>query len=152
MKNFSLLSAVIAVMLTVTAISCTTAQGGYDDEYYSTYDRRTPNRVYVDDPYYGTVVLERDPYSGRYYQVSPYGYSYRNNNRYNKAYNRGSYRYRDNSYYRNNQNSNTGNNQGQTGQQRKDDGKEKGGSQKESSWQLMNEENSETEPDTYQCT
>jgi hypothetical protein len=116
MKNFSLLSAVIAVMLTVTAVSCTTAQGGYDDEYYSTYDRRTPNRVYVDDPYYGTVVLERDPYSGRYYQISPYGYSYRNNTRYNKVYSRN----RNNYYYRNNQNTNTRNNQGQTEQQKKD--------------------------------
>ena len=116
MKNFSLLSAVIAVMLTVTAVSCTTAQGGYDDEYYNTYDRRTPNRVYVDDPYYGTVILERDPYSGRYYQVSPYGYSYRNNTRYNKVYSRN----RNNYYYRNNQNTNTRNNQGQTEQQKKD--------------------------------
>lgn len=116
MKNFNLLSAVIVVVLMVTAISCTTAQGGYGDEYYSTYDRRTPNRVYVDDPYYGTVILERDPYSGRYYQASPYGYSYRNNTRYNKAYSRN----RNNYYYRNNENSNTRNNQGQTEQQKKD--------------------------------
>lgn len=121
MKNFSLLSAVIAVMLTVTAISCTTAQGGYDDEYYSTYDRRTPNRIYVDDPYYGTTVLERDPYSGRYYQVSPYGYSYRNNIRYNNVYSRN----RNNYYYRNNQNSNPRNNQGQIEQQKKDSEKQR---------------------------
>ena len=74
MKNLNFLSVVVALVLMVTAVSCVTPlQGGYDDDYYST-ERRTSDRIYVNDPYYGTIVLERDPYSGRYYQVSPYGY------------------------------------------------------------------------------
>ena len=117
MKNFNFLSVVIALVLMVTAVSCMTPQGGYNDDYYTTNDRRAPNRVYVDDPYYGTIVLERDPYSGRYYQVSPYGYSYGYNNRYDRRYDN---RYRDNYYYRRNQGNNSGNNQQQTEQQRKD--------------------------------
>ena len=93
MKRFNFLSAVIAIVLVVTVASCTTMQGGgYEDDYY-TDSRRSPNRIYVDDPYYGTIVLERDPYSGRYYQVGPYNsYSryddpyYRNNNYRNRVY------------------------------------------------------------------
>src|SRR5215204_6474486 len=100
MKRFNLLSAVIAVLLMVTAVSCTTMRGTEDDYYDRTqYERVQPsNRIYVDDPYRGTVVLERDPYTGRYYEVGTYGgnygyrndrYSnvYRNNTRYNKTYN-----------------------------------------------------------------
>jgi hypothetical protein len=115
MKSLNFLSMVIALVLVATAVSCTTLQGGYDDEYYST-ERRTPNRIYVDDPYYGTIVLEKDPYSGRYYQVSPYGYSYGYNNRTYRGYNN---RYRD-YYYRNNRSNNSGSTQQQTEQQRKD--------------------------------
>jgi len=118
MKKFNFLSAVIAVVLMVTAVSCTTMQGAADDEYYSA-GRQVGNRIYVDDPYYGTVVLERDPYSGRYYQVSPYGYStpYRNYNRYYRNYNN---YYRDRGYYsRDNRNNNSGNNQQQTEEQKK---------------------------------
>ena len=114
MKSLNFLSVVLALVLVVAAVSCTTLQGGYDDEYYST-DRRTPNRIYVEDPYYGTVVLERDPYSGRYYQVSPYGYSYGSNNRYYRGYNN---RYRDSYYYRNR--SNNSGNQQQAEQQKRE--------------------------------
>jgi hypothetical protein len=101
MKRFNFLPAVIAVVLMVVAASCTT-MGGTQDEYY---ERQTAgNRIYVDDPYRGTVILERDPYSGRYYEVGSYGSAYpgtlyRNypDNRYygrtnnNRNYNRGGY-------------------------------------------------------------
>src|SRR5829696_1261062 len=90
MKRFNLLSAVIAVVLMVTAVSCTTMRGTEDDYYYdrTQYDRVQPsNRIYVDDPYRGTIVLERDPYTGRYYEVGSYGgnYGYRND-RYSNVY------------------------------------------------------------------
>lgn len=100
----------------VVAVSCTpireTSGGG--DEYYSTAPRpAAPSRIYVDDPYAGTVVLERDPYTGRYYQVSPNAYRSspygRYNNGYDPYYNDRYYRndgyYRNNRTYRNNTNS-----------------------------------------------
>jgi hypothetical protein len=75
----------IVLVLMVTAVSCTTMTGT-QDEYYER--GQTSNRVYVEDPYRGTVVLERDPYTGRYYEVNSYG-SY--NNRYPRVYNSNSY-------------------------------------------------------------
>lgn len=97
MKRFSFLSVVIAAVLLVTAVSCTTMAGA-DDGYYER--RPTSDRVYVDDPYRGVVVLERDPYSGRYYEVDSYGsyYGSRYYNNYGGRYNTYS---RDNDRYRN---------------------------------------------------
>lgn len=102
MKRFNFIPAVIAIVLMITAASCTTMTGT-QDEYY---ERSSANRVYVDDPYRGTIVLERDPYTGRYYEVNSYGYNsrvYRNNNsRYgNSNYGRNNTRYRSNNngYY-----------------------------------------------------
>ena len=111
MKRFSFLQVAIALILMVTAVSCTTMQGT-EDEYYSTQSRRVAaDRVYVNDPYRGTVVLERDPYTGRYYEVSsPYStynnrydsrYDSRNDRRYSSRTNSGSYG-RNNRNYRNN--------------------------------------------------
>jgi hypothetical protein len=119
MKRFTFLSAVILILLMVAGASCTTLNSGYDDEYYTTNDR-TPNRIYVDDGYNGTIVLEKDPYTGRYYQVSPYGYSsgYNNYNRYNRNYSRNRVYSRNNNGY--NYPSNTNTNQQPTEQQRKD--------------------------------
>ena len=91
MKRFSFLQVAIALILMVTAVSCTTMQGIEDDEYYSTQSRRVAaDRVYVNDPYRGTVVLERDPYTGRYYEVSsPYStYNNRYDSRYDSRYDR----------------------------------------------------------------
>ncbi|MGZ5190414.1 MAG: hypothetical protein ACXWCZ_05305 [Flavisolibacter sp.] len=108
MKRFSFLQVAIALVLMVTAVSCTTMQGT-EEEYYQTQSQRAfgADRVYVNDPYRGTVVLERDPYSGRYYEVSsPYTtynnrYDSRNNRRYgNSRMNNGSIR--NNRNYRNN--------------------------------------------------
>lgn len=75
MKRFNFLLAAFAIMLTITAVSCTT-MGGPRDDYYNRDNARTyGDRVYVDDPYRGTVVLQRDPRTGRYYEISsPYGY------------------------------------------------------------------------------
>ena len=84
---------IIAILFT----SCTTSQSAYDDNYERT--RRVGDRVYVDDPYYGTVILEKDPFTGRYYDVTngystrTYGYPYNNYNRYRA--------YRNNRVYRN---------------------------------------------------
>ena len=90
MKRFSFLQVAIALILMVTAVSCTTMQG-VEDEYYSTQSGRiATDRVYVNDPYRGTVVLERDPYTGRYYEVSsPYTtYNNRYDSRYDSRYDR----------------------------------------------------------------
>ena len=121
MKRFSFLQMAIALVLMVTAVSCTTMQGT-EDEYYSTQSRRVAaDRVYVNDPYRGTVVLERDPYTGRYYEVSsPYStYNNRYDSRYDSRYDRryGNSRTSSGSYGRNNRNySNNGSYQ-QTPQQ-----------------------------------
>ena len=90
MKSRNLFSVVIAALLLVTAVSCTSTRDIYqEDDGYRT-SRQVPDRILVDDPYYGTIVMERDPYTGRYYQVGSYGQS---------AY--GYDRYRDSRYYRN---------------------------------------------------
>ncbi|HEX6333350.1 MAG TPA: hypothetical protein VFZ78_03925 [Flavisolibacter sp.] len=93
MKSLSFLPVVVAVVLAVAFTSCTTVQPG-GDEYYERGTTYAPQRIYVDDPYQGTVVLERDPVTGRYYQVSPYPY-----NAYSR-YNTWDSRYRDRYYDR----------------------------------------------------
>lgn len=105
MKRFKILSAVVAVILMVGAVSCTT-MGEANDGYYYGNDRvQGSNRIYVEDPYRGTVVLERDPYSGRYYEVVPYGYSPRyGSSRYGTVYNNNT-RYRTRTTTRTNRNS-----------------------------------------------
>ena len=83
MKRFKFLSVVIALILVISAVGCATT--GNPNEYP---DR---DRVYVEDPYRGTVVLERDPVTGRYYEVDSYGGGYyRNGNIYrgNRYYGR----------------------------------------------------------------
>ena len=110
MKRFNFLLAAIALVLTVTAVSCTTMAGTQDDYYDG--QQVYGDRVYVQDPYRGTIVLERDPWTGRYHEVGGYSpYSTYGNNRY---YSRG-YRTYGNSYptyrrnsggYSNNNNSN----------------------------------------------
>ena len=82
MKRFNFLLAAIALVLTITAVSCTTMAGTQDDYYNG--QRVYGDRVYVEDPYRGTVVLQRDPRTGRYYEVSGYSpyYDGYNGNRY----------------------------------------------------------------------
>ncbi len=90
MKSLNYLQVVIAGLLLVTAVSCTSSRDLYGDEGYA---RQSADRILVEDPYYGTIVMERDPFTGRYYQVgtlgmSPYGsrYGYGRNVRNNPGY------------------------------------------------------------------
>jgi len=69
MKNVKFLLAIFtaAVLMASCATTQSTSGEDYDDLERT---RRIGNRVYVDDPYYGTVVLERDPFTGRYFDVT----------------------------------------------------------------------------------
>ena len=88
MKNIKFLLGLLTVVIVMA--SCATTQGAMDDsDMDNPRTQQIGNRVYMQDPYYGTVVLERDPFTGRYYDVSygsrlgygsPYG-----------IYNRGNY-------------------------------------------------------------
>lgn len=110
MKRFNFLPVVIAMVLLVAAVGCTTMAGTEDDYGRQIYG----NRVYVEDPYRGTIVLERDPWTGRYYEVGPYNtygtYPYYGNRVYGTRVYRGhenrNYGRSDGYYYRNNQNNN----------------------------------------------
>lgn len=100
MKRFNFLLVVVVVL--VTAVGCTTMTGTQDGYYNGGQPTRANgNRVYVTDPYRGTIVLERDPWSGRYYEVSPYGTYYGN-----RYYGRGYDTYRRNNVYYGRGNSN----------------------------------------------
>ena len=97
MKSVKFLLAIFTAA--VVMASCATTQNASGEDYDENRTRRIGDRVYVEDPYYGTVVLERDPFTGRYYDVT---YGYRG---YGSPYNTwNSYRgYRNNArYYRNN--------------------------------------------------
>lgn len=98
MKNPTILSMALIAVLMVLVTSCTPLQQSQGD-----YEERpsTSRRVYVDDPYYNnTTYLVRDPYTGMYYEVRPYGYS-----PYGSYYGRGYDPYYNDRYYRNNRNS-----------------------------------------------
>jgi hypothetical protein len=107
MKPYTFLSAVVLMLLAVAFTGCTPLRDmGGDEEYYERGPRSTAGRIYVDDPYAGTVILERDPYTGRYYQISPVGiggrfgndpFLYRNN-RFYGGFNQPIYR--NGGYYR----------------------------------------------------
>ncbi|MGZ3854043.1 MAG: hypothetical protein ACXVBJ_02250 [Flavisolibacter sp.] len=71
MKRFNFLLVAVALVLTITAVSCTTV-AGTEDGYYDPGARVYGNRVYVEDPYRGTIVMQQDPRTGRYYEVTPY--------------------------------------------------------------------------------
>lgn len=91
MKRVKLLMAMFAAVAIMA--SCTTTQYASDD-LDETTTRRIGNRVYVDDPFYGQVVLERDPFTGRYYDVT-YG-----NRGFASPYNSWNYRGYRNNYVR----------------------------------------------------
>lgn len=70
MKNIKFLLGLLAVVMIMA--SCATTQSAMEDDG-SMDDPRTQqigNRLYLQDPINGTVVLERDPYTGRYYDVT----------------------------------------------------------------------------------
>ncbi|HEV7620089.1 MAG TPA: hypothetical protein VGO09_00070 [Flavisolibacter sp.] len=60
MKRLTISSLVIAVVLMVTAVSCTAVR--YNDPYESGY--------YANAPFYSSI----DPFTGFYYNSAPYGY------------------------------------------------------------------------------
>ena len=98
MKKISFLQIAVVLALAITFVSCGLTQPGYGDEQYP--DRQVRSRQIYSDPYYnsGTTIV-RDPYTGRYYEVtpvSPYGYdayssygSYGNNPYYGRRTSRG---------------------------------------------------------------
>jgi hypothetical protein len=97
---------------------------GTQDDYYNGRDASVyGNRVYVDDPYRGTIVLERDPRTGRYYEVnSPYYNGYYGNSygrRYGRVYTSPNHRGNNGSYNRKNNNSHNQNTQRPTQDDRK---------------------------------
>lgn len=105
MKRFNLLMAVTAIVVAVTAFSCTTVGRGQDGYYDGQESSVYGNRVLVNDPYRGTIVLERDPRTGRYYEVDSYGYGQYGNPYYgNRDYDRRRYErvYSNPNYSRNN--------------------------------------------------
>lgn len=74
MKNPTFLSMALIAVLMVLAVSCTPLQQAQGDDYEQRPS--TSRRVYLDDAYSGgTTYLVRDPYTGMYYEVRPYGYS-----------------------------------------------------------------------------
>ena len=98
MKKFNFLSLLVGLVIIVTLASCGMTQPGYGDEQYP--DRTVRNRSIYSDPYYGRTQIVRDPYTGRYYEVtpvSPYGYdaysspygSYGNSRYYGRGSSRG---------------------------------------------------------------
>ena len=126
MKRFNFLPVAIALVLIVTTVSCTTMAGSQDD-YYSGQQNRYGNRVYVEDAYRGTVVLERDPRTGRYYEVDPYNNGYYGSRYYGSSpygyptYGRSPYYGRSNGGYTTGRTNNTGN---QTTQRPKENDKQ----------------------------
>jgi hypothetical protein len=77
MKNTFFRLTVAAALLAVGTIGCAPLQQSSGDDYYDPAPSvsSAPSRVWVDDPYRpgATILMERDPYSGRYYPVqSPY--------------------------------------------------------------------------------
>jgi hypothetical protein len=121
MKRFNFLPVAIALVLIVTTVSCTTMAGSQDDYYENRSSRAYGDRVYVEDPYRGTVVLERDPRTGRYYEVDSYYNGYYGNRYSSRAYGypssgygRSPYYGRTNGGYRNNSTATQNNTQRQS--------------------------------------
>jgi hypothetical protein len=68
MKNIKFLLGLFAVVIIMA--SCVTTQSAMYDDMDDPRTQQIGNRIYMQDPFYGTVVLERDPYTGRYYDVT----------------------------------------------------------------------------------
>lgn len=97
MKNFNFLSMGVIALLMFAAVGCTTLRGT-TDEYDEYYEDGASRRIYNDRAYYGNdqIIYQRDPFTGRYYQVSPYGYYPGRSPYYGRNYSNRNYRYRDN--------------------------------------------------------
>jgi hypothetical protein len=103
MKKSFLVQVGLLAVLVITAASCGLPMGA-TSEYYE--DAPARGNIYYGSPYYGSpnaIIVERDPFTGRYYEVSPR--VYRNN-----VYARPAYptrRYNNNRNY-DNRNTNSG--------------------------------------------
>jgi hypothetical protein len=100
MKITRILPVFVLSAFLVLAVGCSTMQPVADEEYVTSSARQEqPARIYVQDPYnYGrTIIMDRDPVTGRYYQVYPtpvydsrydryYGSSIYDNRRYDDRY------------------------------------------------------------------
>lgn len=98
MKRFNFVHILSMLVLVVILASCGITQPGYGEDYS---DRPVRSRQVYSDPYYGNATtIVRDPYTGRYYEVtpvSPYGYdvyaspygSYGNSRYYGRGSSRG---------------------------------------------------------------
>jgi hypothetical protein len=115
MKRFPFLQVAVMVALMVVVVGCSmprSVAGGYYED-----SEPTNRNGYYGNTYGGNViVVERDPFTGRYYEVSPYGVygtpnryygngygnRYYNSRNYNsRNYNNRNSRNNNNSYYRN---------------------------------------------------
>jgi len=67
MKPLRTLPVVIVLAIVVATVGCTPLREA------DGYETAGADRVYVDDRYGGTLILERDPYTGRYYEVGRIG-------------------------------------------------------------------------------
>ena len=110
MKHLKYFQFAVIITLMVTAVSCTVAREGYyDEDPYA-----SGSRYYGSSPYYGNggnyIILERDPYTGQYYEAIPRGgyypnrssNIYRNYNNTNRNYDRRNDRTSNNTYRNNN--------------------------------------------------
>ena len=71
MKRFNFVHVLSMLVLVVILASFGFKQPGYG-EYY--YDRPVRSRQIYSDPYYGNATtIVRDPYTGRYYEITPVG-------------------------------------------------------------------------------
>ena len=119
MKRFNFLPMALIASLVVVAVSCSVPRS-VSDEYYDDYP--SGGSVYYSVPYGNApIMLQRDPFTGRYYEVVPYGsrvyppvtrygYGYGNGNRRNYSNDRDNdrnnrYNDRDRDRDRNNYNS-----------------------------------------------
>ena len=74
MKRTPIVSMVALALLSVVLVSCGMQHAIADEGFEE--DRMTNRPYYYNSPWAGpnTIVVERDPFTGRYYQVAPGGF------------------------------------------------------------------------------
>src|SRR5688500_6974920 len=107
MKHLSFIRVAVLLALVVTVASCGMPLYSTDGYYEEAPSRRD---VYRGSVYGGSapIVYERDPYTGRYYEVNPYSVYSRPGRYYDRRSD--SRHYNNNRYYNNNRNNSYGNN------------------------------------------
>ncbi len=80
MKNFKYFQLAVIVTLMFTAVSCTVTRNGYEGSPYENGSKYYESAPYANSRNY--IILERDPFTGQYYQLnsgvssSPYANDY----------------------------------------------------------------------------